>query len=665
MTQPLCTDCRCPLERDDIFCGNCGRPVPAASTAFTAVPGPGHGAGPVDGNGTSDGTGTTPVTTSWSSSARDEHPWAGSGRSAHRRQPAEPANPPGPPDPPEPAEEAGQFFGHARRRLADRVTNATRYLCAAAYLNPLFANVVLGELVASRRAVVPSLDIDLGPIIRHCLHARKMQLTRDLVLTIVLLAGLFFATLPTIAILALGFVLAFLPGVQWNRKSMGVKVLAGAGIGVIIGGIVILWVALSLLNQVSRTVPQLGPVATGAEVVVAGLILLVLISITLVAYSYNKFRILCEQLDPGVDARRTERAEEWVESRIAEVEAAQGGNVTLYSGENPFVGTGKRERVWSIAIELNRAHNSSRWAQPEARGYVPIDPVELHQAIRERLLRLKDPGLPENERISTLAVDDHVVGEGQRRWDSPVIDPAARRPYSEASPEAIDALIRHPQAGMRYYQRVSVSDEGQAVWANRRLVIGPADQEVGVSAFIYTAVEGRMFYLEFVSTVLPPIGRVYHVIDMLPKISSGAFLTKVLLGAASTSFADMVAAPFGVFLTLRRMLRERRSFRQEIDAADDYLLTDLGARLSVRELGAERSPHTYLQKLDAEKYVKIIERLVTDTVLDFLVAKGVDASAYRNDAQTVINSGVMISGGTFTNAAMASHGAATQTAGAS
>jgi hypothetical protein len=632
------------------------------STAFAPGPGrgsdagPDHGASPVpdprpvEDNGNLDAThGTAPP----SAAPWNAKPWPNSGRVGHRRPPANPS---------ELAGETGAFFGHARGGRPGRLTNATRYLCAAAYLSPAFANVVLGELVASRRAVVPSLDIDLDPIIRHCLQARKLQLTRDVVLTILLLGGLVFATIPTIAILALAFLLALLPGDRWDRKSVGLKMVTGAGVAVLVGAIVVLWLALSLFNGVSRTVPHLGPLATGIEVVVAGLLLLALISITLIAYSYNKFTTLGTELGQGADASATDRAEEWIESRITEVEAAQHGNVTLYSGENPFIGTGQRERVWSIAIELNRAHSSSHWVQPETGGYVPIDPVELHRVLRERLLRVKDPELPENERIATLAVDDHIVGEGQRRWDNPLIDPVSKQPYSAASPAAIDALIRHPQAGMRYYQRVSVSDEGQAVWANQRLVIGRADQEVGVSAFIYTAVEGRMFYLEFVSTILPPIQRLYHVIDRLPRMGSGAFLARVLLTSASTSFADMVAAPARLLSTLRRTMRERKSFRREIASADDYVLADLGARLSVRELGAEPSPHTYLQKLDAEKYVKIIERLVTDTVLDFLVSKGVDASAYRNDAQMVINSGVMISGGTFTNVAMASHGAATQAA---
>ena len=631
LLQLQCTNCQIPIDRDDVFCGNCGTPVTRPSPASPAP----------------DDTGPAP----WTQATRDASPWrerdtgAGQGPGTDGATQRRPASHPARTEP------AGPFFRHAQGRGAGAATNATRYLCAAAYLDPTFPDQVLGELVASRRAVVPSVGIELEPIIRHCLHVRKSKLARDTLLTILLLAGLYFSTLPTIGILVLAFFLGMLPRVQWERKSVGVKLLTGVSAAVVLGGLVAIWIVLGLLNQVSRSIPQLGPLATGAVTVVAALIVLVLLSITLISYSYTKYRTLTERLSPSADAHRTDRAEEWAESRIAEINAAQNGNVILYSGENPFIGTGTRDRVWSIAIELNRAHSAgSGWGTPESRGYVPIDPVELQHAIRERLLRLKDPGLPENERVAGLAVGDHVVGEGLRRWDSPLIDPAARTPYSEVSPEAIDALIRHPQAGLRYYQRVSVSDQGQEVWSGRRPVIGSADQELAVSSFIYTAVEGRMFYLEFVSTVLPPIKRGYHIIDMLPKITSGAFTVKVLLDAASTAFADILTAPLDVCSTLLRMRRERRSFRQEIGSADDYVYGDLGSRISVRELGAAPAPHTYIQRLDAKKYTKIIETLVNDTVLDFLVAKGADATAYRNYAQTVINSGVMISGSTLTNA---------------
>jgi hypothetical protein len=48
---------------------------------------------------------------------------------------------------------------------------------------------------------------------------------------------------------------------------------------------------------------------------------------------------------------------------------------------------------------------------------------------------------------------------------------------------------------------------------------------------------------------------------------------------------------------------------------------------------------------------KIIERLLIDTVLDYLASKGVDISAFANSATTIINGNLLsaesISGGQF------------------
>jgi hypothetical protein len=543
-----------------------------------------------------------------------------------------------------------EFFTHAASQPSGPLSNATRYLCAAAYLDPAFANTVIGELLASHRAVVPSLGIDLIPIIRHCLNARRAQILRDLLLTVLLLAGLLFATTSIIGILIIAFLFGLLlPGVNWERHSIGLKILAGVIMAFVISLFVVFVLLQPLLDSASRSPSQFGLVAgLGGKTEIALLIFLGLVGMTLFGYSYSMFRTFSDRLRPGSRPGQFYPADPRVESRSAQVAGAQYGNMAVYGGQNPFIGTGIFEKTWSIAIELDHAPGSRKggqWPVPRSRGYVPIDPTELHQAIRARLLKLRDDDLPGNERISALTVHDHVVGDGHCRWDSPIVDTAGTMPYSQASPEAIDALIRHPAAGLRYYQRVCVSDEGQAVWARRREVIGSTDQEVAVSAFIYVAVEGRMFYLEFVSTVMPPILRRYHLIDRLPKVTSSKFITKVLLHAASTSFRDIIWAPFGLIGTTWRIITERRSFQEETTAARDYLFADVGARISVREIGSAASPRTYIQSLDATKYTKIIERLVTDTVFDFLDDKGVDTSAYKASASAIINnSGQLVMG---------------------
>ena len=509
---------------------------------------------------------------------------------------------------------------------------------------------MIRELVASHRAVAPSLGIDLIPIIRHCLNARKAQLLRDVLLTVLLIVGLFLATAPIIAILVISFCLSFLPGVQWERRSLGIKVLAGLGIAVVLIAITVYYLVGSYFNAANgAAAPSFGAVATGLGTLVVVLAFLVLIGAVLIGYSYSMYRTFSDQLRPGDMAGHFDRAPEEVEARIAQVAAAQWGNMTIYGGDNPFIGTGPRlpDEDWSIAIELDRAPGPGQRGRGPAHrsgSYVPIDPVELHQVIRARLLKVKDDGLPENERIAALTMHDHVAGDGHCRWDSPVIDQAQTTPYSQASPEAIDALIRHPAAGLRYYLRVCVSDEGQPVWARRREVIGSTDQEIAVSAFIYVAVEGRMFYLQFVPTLLPPVYQEYHLVDRLPKVSSSEFMVKVVLHAARTSFRDLVRAPFGIIGLIVRTISERHGYHSEIKSAGDYIFADMGARISVREFGGSAASRTFIQVLDTFKYTRIVQRLVLDTVLDFLTEKGVDTSAYQESASAIITNSYTIHG---------------------
>jgi hypothetical protein len=631
VNQLQCVNCGSPLTPEDIFCGGCGIAVSAAGRGgppraepvrvSTTAPGPAWAGASAQAPPASVGARGEAGGTAW---------WQS------RPEPVEVA----PPD---------QFFDHAVAQPGGPLSNSTRYLCAAAYLNPAYANAVISELVASHRAVAPSLGIDLIPIIRHSLNARKALLLRDALLTVLLIAGLFLATAPVIAILVISLCLSFLPGVQWERRSLGIKVLIGLGIVLVLIAIAVFYLVGSYFNQVNGgAAPSFGPLATGFATLVVVLAFLVLIGMVLVGYSYSMYRTFSDRLRPGASAGPFDRASEEVEARIAQVAAAQRGNMTIYGGNNPFIGTGPSllNEDWSIAIELDRAPGPGKnsRAAHNSGSYVPIDPVELHQVLRTRLLKVKDDELPGNERIAALSVHDHVAGDGHCRWDSPVIDQARTIPYSQASPEAIDALIRHPAAGLRYYLRVCVSDEGQPVWVRRREVIGSTDQEIAVSAFIYVAVEGRMFYLQFVPTLLPPIYQLYHIVDRLPKVSSGEFMVKVILHTASTSFRDIVRAPFAIIGTVWRMIADRRSYHTEIKSANDYVYTDIGARISVREFGGSAAARTYIQVLDTIKYNKVIQRLVLDTVLDFLSEKGVDTSAYQESASAIITNSFTIHG---------------------
>jgi hypothetical protein len=621
-----CSNCATDLEPGGKFCGGCGREVSPSHGQIEASHSHGNGAEP--------------------------------GEFQRGRAPRETIS-------------RGGFFSHAAGRPASFMTNATRYLCAAAYLSPRYAGAVTRDLVASHRAVAPSVGVDVGPVIRHCLKARSMQVTRDALITALLVVNLFVDPGTTVGVLLIAFLLGFLPSVDWSRKSLRVKIFAVAGSLFLIGDFIFVLILLGIaafIHEIGTSLGASDQGLTGADQAASssprGLIsvlLLIAIVVVQVSYTYLRSRTLCDELGPDAVRRPASRRSRSADARLARVEAAQYGNLVLYSGENPFIGTGPRSRAWSIAVELQRDNGGQRMLSPsQLRGYVPIDPVDLHRVIRERLDKLNDEDLPVNERLTAMTVHDHIVGLGLHRWDSPVMDQALCVPFSEASPEAVAALIRHPQAGLRYYQRVSICDEGQPVWAGQDKVIDGSDQDIAASAFVHIAVEGRMLYLEFVATVMPPVDPRWHVVDLLPKITAGQFWVKVIVDAFSTIFQDLIYSPFRCIRSLIYMSKENRGYKEEEAAAADSLYGDIGARVSVRELGAATKFGTYIQQLDAVKYTKLVERLINDTVLDYLAAKGVDTSAYANTAMTIMNNGGVIASGTFNGPAAFGAGATAQ-----
>jgi phage gp45-like len=92
------------------------------------------------------------------------------------------------------------------------------------------------------------------------------------------------------------------------------------------------------------------------------------------------------------------------------------------------------------------------------------------------------------------------------------------------------------------------------------------------------------------------------------------------------------------------MNAERWSYHSEAKSANDFIFTDIGARISVREFGGSAAARNHIQVLDTAKYVKIVQRLVLDTVLDFLDDKGVDTSAYKESASAIITTSYTIHG---------------------
>jgi hypothetical protein len=187
------------------------------------------------------------------------------------------------------------------------ISQATRYLCAAAHLDERFANDVLARTLYERhRAIASSPGVDLAPVVAHCLAARRRRTARDVVLAVLVVA---IAVAATALPFRLALVLAFF-----------------------------CW-------------------------------FVVLTEMAIVRYD-----VIGERLSPNTSGSdwepTTQRSADALRQVWAELEEQQRGNLTVYSGFSPFVGSGFEIGGWSFAINVRRGKES-----PSGTRATPLAPI--------------------------------------------------------------------------------------------------------------------------------------------------------------------------------------------------------------------------------------------------------------------------------------------------
>ena len=565
----------------------------------------------------------------------------------------------------------GDYFTHAPEMPhRERMEDATRYLCSAAHLDEDMSRRMLREcLYEEHRAIVPSYGFDIRPVLAHCLKARRMRLLRDAVLTLALLIGALISWTVVVEVL---FALTFLTVAVGLIRTRIPLPAAFTAVLVLAGGPILLYIGMAFLTALGLTYGPFGlpetlagdfyaltaPGGFGRWFLGALSLFLFMLAVPVV-HRWLTLQTL-RSLGPNSTAPAPRVGSQAVEDRIEQVGAAQFGNVTLYSWQNPFIGSGRlltdRARAWSLDLELDRAGPADSGRPP-----LPVDPVELRTAIERRLSSMRD-GLPRPESVA-LMVDDHVVAEGEcvqgtRPFDPmspgpqvdghPLIDRSVWRPFSKASPEAVDLLVRNPQADIRCYQRITLQTQAPPVTDAMRAPVVPGRYEgVQITAFLYLAVQGRMLYAQFVCNALPPIAKRFRVVDVLPGHTAGAVVAEAFRQTGFRAVGDAIASPFRLLGAVRQP--GLLLWQGEGAGRHRFHTFDYGARVSVREMAAEPAFSTFLQTLDVNKYTRLVERRVMGALLDHLQHdRNIDVSEYRAQAAAIISNSLILNGGTVT-----------------
>jgi len=504
--------------------------------------------------------------------------------------------------------------------------DTTRYLCVAARTDERFAERVIKALLTEDlHAVAPSVGFSLRPVLLHALAGVRQRQLRDWCLLAATVLALVLSPLWTIIFLAV-----VLP--------IGANLAHRAGESRRLRDIVFALISLAILLLVFVTmVSALGTAATpargrsAAEPAVPewlfGLPWLALLT-ALGMYAllvWHEWQIRLTLLGELTRAAfSTEAApplppsQAWLSDRLNALDEAERGNVTIYDGFTPFIGHGSLVSTWSFALPSLRC---------DADGVVPLDTGELVAHVRERLAGI---GVAPDELPGLFLTERAFVSGNALTMHPNLLPERDLEPLQHLSGEDLASLAARPHSSARHYLCAQVPSWGG---------------EVVASTFLHFSTDGRLLYLQCDRTVLGPLWRQYHDVDRISPVLTAGAIGRLLARAASGVAAAVPRAPVRVVrdLTFRRRAERHRTVERAIARQD--LGHSYGARFSVREQATDAKYHNYFQKTDAAKHLKVVERHVLAALLDFLDTRGVDTTEFRNRQMTILNQGVIQTGG--------------------
>jgi hypothetical protein len=324
--------------------------------------------------------------------------------------------------------------------------------------------------------------------------------------------------------------------------------------------------------------------------------------------------------------RPSERAAD--DRRTAHLRGHQEGNVIVYSGFSPFIGSGLSVKRWAFPVNLRRSAKAAvRAGADSPPAPVPpgrIDTKEMYAHVAKGIRNLASEGWSVADRYF---VSGRHVGQDPGLFFYPrePRDPFPKLRYTIDNVAALDAK---PVELVRQFADIKCS-----AWQS----------ELILSTFVRFSVTGDYLFVEANHVVLPPLkGHYYDINTFNRRPTPHEFLRLVLDSAVNTPLL-WLKAPLRVAKWLARPVTRARRRQRVGQSIRENLRFDYGAKRSVREIGADQEYAKYFQKMDIEKFQKVIDVQLLSSICDFLRGKGIDTSELDQRTMVILNDGLWVS----------------------
>jgi hypothetical protein len=447
-------------------------------------------------------------------------------------------------------------------------------------------------------------------VVRHCIASRRLSRRRDALLTALFLVGVWALHLPIL--FAVG---AFAGGVL-------------VAMGLATPGLRLRWrIVLSIVAYIAFLAFAVHPLSLLTAV-------LAVLVVTFDMYE-RRYRVVARRMnsrdfDPEASAygrdRPSERAAD--DRRTAHLRGHQDGNVIVYSGFSPFIGSGRPLKRWAFPINLKKPAKQvvkpGADTPPAPAPPGRVETKELYAHVAKAIGSLASEGWSVADRYF---VGGRFAGRDPELFFYPR-QPQDRFPKLRYTIEDVAALDAKPIELVRQFADIKCS-----AWQS----------ELILSTFVRFSVTGDYLFVEANHVVLPPLKGHYYDINTLNRRPTPHEFSRLLLDSALSTPLLWLKAPRRVAKWLARPITRARREQRVEQAIRENLRFDYGAVRSVREIGADQQYAKYFQKMDIERFQKIIDGQLLASIADFLKRKGIDTTELEQRMMVILNDGLWMS----------------------
>lgn len=285
-------------------------------------------------------------------------------------------------------------------------------------------------------------------------------------------------------------------------------------------------------------------------------------------------------------------------------------NICIFSGKKPFIGSGTISKNFSFVLSIDKAKKHGD------NTTIDFSEDEIYNTIQNALSTT-------NQTMQKLYINGSLLNGDTNLLsaiDSGKLKQEIWQKYSEQNANSI-----------RRYLCVSNISQSEEIQSN---------------FFIRFVKSHNSIFVELTTTLLPPIATKYRVIEQLPQkvsfarligmLQSSIFMTIVYMGKSIIYGVNFV------FQGLPEMISEKKSIEKQIK---ENPLFDYGETTTLREDVADTSLQTFYNSMDDEHLSKQVEKAFFSNLIQFLDSKNIDTSELSQQEATIINHGLIMSGG--------------------